>query len=448
MRYQTRGTFIGLLVLFSGAATPVDARLWIVSNSGVDSASCGSYAKPCRTISQAIANASDGDQIAVGPGLYGDVSGKATYSGPGDERAGPMIFANGEANFVGCVLCIDKAVEITSFAGAAETIIQGNLAATQFPTVVGITRDGVTFGTPGHGFTVTGGKWGVAIAEMCGKFAASVSVAGNVAVGDDVGFEIAGYFDGTVPGVCSTVQVQLSHNTATGNADTGFVIQPDEFLNPIVVQKNLAMGNANVGFTVFPGDSFGDLSGDAHNVTLLNNVATQSGVGFSLAQFGKAQYNTATNNTFAGFSLDADLFDKPFTIFSYNAAVGNRGPGVIVWPEQESGGFADFSHNDFIGNDRDRTVTSLPYPAGPLNFGPSAHCGLLNTGFSYFYGFPLVGGAKIQSLHDFWGTSQGPQAKGPGDEAGGVCDLTGAVTTVVPFSTTAYAFTSVALLLQ
>lgn len=54
------------------------ATLWTMA-SGADSASCGSNASPCRSISQTIANAQDGDTIYVGPGRYGNVNGDSTF---------------------------------------------------------------------------------------------------------------------------------------------------------------------------------------------------------------------------------------------------------------------------------------------------------------------------------------------------------------------------------
>jgi hypothetical protein len=74
-----------------------------VTNDGADSASCGAQTKPCRTISQAIENAADGDSIEVGAGIYGNVSGDPNFAGPGDEH--PQME-------LGCVVCITKGVNI------------------------------------------------------------------------------------------------------------------------------------------------------------------------------------------------------------------------------------------------------------------------------------------------------------------------------------------------
>jgi hypothetical protein len=87
---KSRITVVGLVLaactcVVAVGTTAAAATLW-TSNVGSDSGSCGASASPCRSISQAIANASDGDTIWVGPGHYGDVNGDGTFTGPGDEQ--------------------------------------------------------------------------------------------------------------------------------------------------------------------------------------------------------------------------------------------------------------------------------------------------------------------------------------------------------------------------
>ena len=125
------------------SASASGATLW-VGNLGVDNASCRSQQSPCRSISQAIENAADGDTIKVGPGHYGNVSGTSTYGGLGDEH--PQIISNG-----GCVVCVTKAVRIYSVGGAAVTVIEG-IPGTAYSTNVQVLHDGVVFGAPGVGF--------------------------------------------------------------------------------------------------------------------------------------------------------------------------------------------------------------------------------------------------------------------------------------------------------
>src|SRR5579872_4813987 len=76
-----------------------------VSNHGTDSSTCGLPSSPCRSISQAIANAAPGDAIWVGAGHYGDVSGNPSFGGTGDEQPAPITtpYDRGENNYQGCI---------------------------------------------------------------------------------------------------------------------------------------------------------------------------------------------------------------------------------------------------------------------------------------------------------------------------------------------------------
>src|SRR5438477_2130817 len=65
-------TIIAVLVLLLPAGAAY-ARTLTVAANGVDSARCGTSV-PCRSVSQAINLAVDGDIIVVGPGRYGDLT--------------------------------------------------------------------------------------------------------------------------------------------------------------------------------------------------------------------------------------------------------------------------------------------------------------------------------------------------------------------------------------
>ncbi|HWQ69060.1 MAG TPA: hypothetical protein VN494_03740 [Patescibacteria group bacterium] len=62
---------IGLPLMFSLllAAGEIQAATLYVANNGMDSGTCGAQAEPCRSITQTITNASDGDTVIVGPGI-------------------------------------------------------------------------------------------------------------------------------------------------------------------------------------------------------------------------------------------------------------------------------------------------------------------------------------------------------------------------------------------
>ena len=109
-----RSTILGALVLAGSLAVvrpaPAAAIIRYVAANGADTATCGTLAAPCRSISKAIQRAIAGDQIIVGPGRYGDVDRDGQFITPGDETFGGGVLVN-------------KAVTVQSSGGAAVTVI-------------------------------------------------------------------------------------------------------------------------------------------------------------------------------------------------------------------------------------------------------------------------------------------------------------------------------------
>lgn len=161
---------------------------------------------PCRTIRQASDNASDGDKIEVGPGVYGNVNGDSDYDDPGEEgETGPLTCE--------CAVNLDKQVDLVSAAGAAATVIEGIFSGVNPRGVVRIESDGARLGRPKRGFTVTGGL-GFATGGGVFVVASDVTVEGNVAR------------DCTAPGFASVgLQILFRHNLAVANNDDGFYLQ-------------------------------------------------------------------------------------------------------------------------------------------------------------------------------------------------------------------------------
>ena len=131
------------LVLMALAAGAHGATL-SVANNGIDSGACGTTVSPCRSISQAIINAAAGDEIVVGPGRYGDLNADSIIGSGGDEKGAPGC---------SCLIAVNKSVIIRSTHGAAATSIDAR-SVLVLQTVL-ITADGVEFGRPGQGFSVT-----------------------------------------------------------------------------------------------------------------------------------------------------------------------------------------------------------------------------------------------------------------------------------------------------
>ena len=131
-------------LLFLSVATRAHAATWFVADRGTDGAGCGVVSTtPCRSITQAIAHAIDGDTISVAPGRYGDRNRNGILGEVGEENGPPAC---------SCVLLVDKAVILISSVGAAVTLIDGRTV--DVIRNVMIADDGAEFGRPGKGFTV------------------------------------------------------------------------------------------------------------------------------------------------------------------------------------------------------------------------------------------------------------------------------------------------------
>ena len=444
---------LGTTMMMAGVASATSATL-NVTNDGADSATCGAQTKPCRTISQAIENAADGDSIEVGAGIYGNVSGDPNFAGPGDEHA-----QTGYGPQFGCIICINKGVHIYSLHGAAVTIIQSIPSA--FPSTVMIQSDGVIFGHAGGGFTVTGGNANGVILDVNAQLSTfgivlkrNVTVAGNIDMGDGNGFVFTGldFSDRPCPApdCMSTATLTFADNESINNG-AGFNVTVNTFHPLIVLQNNLAQG-AGTGFFVTPGvQSIAAQMLTAGNLEMLGNVAVHNGIGFNLTLIGRTESNTAAGNSQTGFLV------VPSGTFRGNSALGNAGPGIIIDYAANFPGFtpptnnySSFAQNNFYGNDRNRPVLSVTPGIGPNpapDPGPSAHCGVLNLGDVAAAELSAYGQGSLdlQTLNaggNFWGSSHGPAATGVGDAVGGLCDQNGATTIVKSFATESFAITA------
>ena len=457
-----RALTFSLAVFVLSSTAHAAGRTLYVSNDGADSGGCGSQQVPCRSISQGIENAVDGDTIMVGAGRYGNISGSPTFGGPGDEH--PQITGLGDERSDGCMICITKAVSIFSWHGASVTIIQG-IPGTPYAANVQVVSDGVVFGGPGRGFTITGGTgYGVLLDNETQSnplgltWKRTITVSGNVDIGDSTGFAFLGrdVTDRPCPVIqaCSTGAIIFSGNQGIDNAGNAFNVTENAWSGgAIQLQGNYARG-AGTGFYAPGGiDSEGGGTSGSQHTSLTNNVATNNGLGFLIdAAFGGMQGNTAAGNAQAGFQIVPG--NAPF---QNNTAVGNAGPGVIINFSTDgddltsANRFSTFKQNDFFGNDRNRpplSISFFSFGSGSYNPGPSAHCGVLNLGgLSAVIGVSPVAPftpvpITLQANGNFWGTTHGPSATGAADAVGGACDQNGATTTAKTFATVGYAITT------
>jgi hypothetical protein len=215
---------------------------FVATNSVFNGSGCGARERPCRSIAQAVRNASDGDLIEVGPG---------TYEG---------------------TLFIDKAVEIYSTAGASLTVLK-KPDPFEF-RVVFILAPGVTVGRLGGGFTIIGSKPGedgsTGTQAIDGGNQSDLTIAGNIIEGHFTALESGG-----------TRGARIEGNTVIDNV-LGFEIK-----GPGIVINNVAIHNER-GFFV-----------NSREVTFTDNAAIGNVFGIDV---GAKLVNQLSDNTIIGNS--------------------------------------------------------------------------------------------------------------------------------------------------
>ncbi len=237
------------LVLTCALALPIGAGAVTlhVANTGVDGDVCGPVL-PCRSITQALANAAPGDTVQVGPGVYSsDVDADGVAGELGEEAA---------------IVFVGKPVRIVSGFGASSTLIRN----TQF----WVTSDDVVLGKPGNGFTMITARIAVIVdGSLTGNVQRlDVRVGGNVI--DLEGEVFSGIFMANTRG-----RVEGNRVSGHGECFNGFLLSNSWDL----VSRNVAMG-CDVGFHQDAG---------ATEARVTRNTAVGNRIGFDVgtsAQFG------------------------------------------------------------------------------------------------------------------------------------------------------------------
>ncbi len=283
-----------------GMVTPAASANLYVRNSGLDSAHCGGAQNACRTINRGIENASPGDNVWVGPGLYGDLNGDGDLDDLDEEhlqQVGSDL----------CMICIKKSIHLYSLYGPEVTIISG--PAFRNPVgiaLVDIFASGVTIGGQGNGFTFKGGDRSVEASNGLDW----VRVIGNTALQ-------GGYAAFAFTSLGHHLLVQ--NNRAIGGV-RGFMIIGGE--DSASIYRNIADGSEYAGFWVISG------SGNPHQVT--ENVASNSLYGFLVEQRTVVKNNSAIGNN-VGIRLPGDDLAFPAdTKVLGNTIAGNNYTGIEI----------------------------------------------------------------------------------------------------------------------
>jgi hypothetical protein len=307
-------------------------RILYVANNGTDSVNCGRT--PCRSIVQAINNAFDGDQIEVGPGLYGDLNADGDLDDAGEET--PRLDEDGRL----VIVDVNKRLGIYSQEGAGATTVRFSPLSNPDMRIdiVRITHADVIVGRPNGGFTVLGGANTVGITSLASR----VRIVGNIAVNN-------------------------------GNAGFLFLggISGNQEINGNKVIDNVALGGgfAGVGFDVARG---------TRNFVFDGDIAIGSGLGFLLE--GGATRHVVKNCRAIGNGTGITADDDKNT-FLGNSAIGNIGSGFIIF----AGRLNVLHGNNIFGNGTgvDRTSGLLTTNCGVKN-----HSGHVVDAAGNYWGAP------------------------------------------------------------
>ena len=287
---RTRIGMLAVALLVAVAPLTFGGTIYVADNIGADGAGCGASATtPCRSISQAIANAVAGDTIVVGPGRYGDLNRNGVLGEPGEETGytTPPSCA--------CVLLVNKQVILISSAGAAVTMIDGS--SVDVIQNVLLSTGGGEFGRPGKGFTVTGTAQRNSSGALLGEgivIDEAVTVRGNqVVVSEPAAVNVA-----TGIAVVNGAGINVVGNQVTGWS-TGI--------------------RGRVGTTVSKNHVFSNIVGiRADGGSVVGNVAVANGWGIWVTGTATVTGNAAYRNSY-GFTTE-----RPFSgVLTKNNMFGN-----------------------------------------------------------------------------------------------------------------------------
>jgi hypothetical protein len=259
-----------------------------VGADGTDSPTCGSIVNKCRSISQAIRNATAGDTINVYPGVYGDINRNGLIGEPGEESGGP------DCN---CMIHVDKPVRIWSQYGRKSSLID---ASTTDLKAIHIDAKRVEIGYRDRGFTIKGS-----------------AATGAITTDRSGGREPPGFE------VFVSIWGNKIHAGAWGISGSNLKVY----------------GNNIVGATVGPAIDAGK------NALVNGNTILSSEEGIIIAD------GRIAHNVIIGGGEAIQIYDARFAQVKYNYIVSNRYAGVTVYPASDDEDVdVLITDNNIIGN--------------------------------------------------------------------------------------------------
>ena len=321
-------------VVLLGLVSAAHGATLHAANNGVDGAGCGATATPCRSITRAIANAVPGDTILVGPGVYGDLNRNGIVGEPGEETPSPGC---------GCMLSINKPVNVISSDGAAATVIDAvDVAAGK--NVLIITND-AEFGRPEHGFLVRNSSDG----------------SGIVIDGDDV---------------------KVRGNQLVGSGDHTGILAVDNPSETVLIEGNQAISwllgifVQDAGKKVSKNQVSLNLYGiQATGGSLVGNVATENSNGYQLYGATSAVGNAAYGNS-NGFSVQSSftgVIQKNNIFANRICGLTNSGASAVAATNNYWGAATGPGSNpaDPVCNSGGGTTTTTPFATARFSINPS-----------------------------------------------------------------------------
>ena len=312
------------------SATTTSTVLYVSATTGADSATCGPAASPCKSITQAVTNATAGDTVKVAAGSYDEqvtLSKRLTLVGP---KAGNSYIPLG---YIGWAVVAPPSTADNGFLvtpGGAGSVI----------------RNFVVEGAQGEG--------------ILAEHTAHVTIEGNLVVFNDLGAfqstpsypECAG--SGSVPGDCgegihlmSTSDSVVARNTLF--QDSGGVLLTDEMgpsAHNVVAYNTVYDNSLDCGITLA-----------SHNPAAAPNGVPAPKMGGVYAN--RIIDNTSDNNGVLGFGAGVILAGPiPGTAVYGNVVQGNilydNGLGGVTIHAHAKGEYMDNNHivgNVLYGND-------------------------------------------------------------------------------------------------
>lgn len=328
--------------------------LWAAVN-GLDSPTCGAPQNPCRSISQAIANAAEGDTIVVRPGKYGDLNDDGALGAPGEESG----------RFIG-VIEIAKRVRVISSDGATVTVIDANEINS---AAVFIQASGVQFGERGAGFTLAGAR----------STGVQIETQGNVVVAGN-----------TIRGVAR-------------NQDFGQALYIN-FSTVVEVRDNQLIDNA-VGIVLFSQNA--TAYGSVHDNVISGSNRTWGSTGISASGAGP---HLIYRNLLSDNSIGLTVEYGAARVYNNVITGGRDGANVYAFGTVPPRG-PTFVRNTFSANSNYGLYVIVGTP-GALTirennfFGNISNCGIASQSAD-----------AIEARNNYWGAATGPSAVDPADEA-------------------------------